>query len=98
MPIVTLISDWNEYDYYVGALKGKILSLLPEANIVDLNHRIQPFRLSQAAFVIRNSYFHFPKGTIHLICLNSEPAKIKNIWLHITTDIFLSVLIMEFWV
>jgi len=73
MHIITLTSDWKEYDYYVASLKGKLLSICPEATIIDINHRIKPFNTAQAAFVVRNSYPHFPENTIHIIAVNSEP-------------------------
>jgi S-adenosylmethionine hydrolase len=73
MHIITLTSDWNENDYYVASLKGKILSSCPEVRIVDINHKIKPFNTAQAAFVVRNSYSHFPADTIHIIAVNSEP-------------------------
>lgn len=73
MHIITLTSDWNEYDYYVAALKGKLLSNCPDVRIVDVNHRVKPFNTAQAAFVVRNSYPGFPTDTIHIIAVNSEP-------------------------
>ncbi|MEN8203332.1 MAG: SAM-dependent chlorinase/fluorinase [Bacteroidota bacterium] len=73
MHIITLTSDWKEYDYYVASLKGKLLSICPEAIIIDINHRIKPFNTAQAAFVVRNAYPHFPDDTIHIIAVNSEP-------------------------
>lgn len=73
MPLITLTSDWNQNDFYVGMLKGKILTRVPDAVVVDVSHQVAPFNSAQAAFVIRNSYAHFPKGSIHLICVNTEP-------------------------
>lgn len=74
MPIITLTTDWNSYDYYVGALKGQILQECAETNIVDLSHSVHPYNLSQAAFIIKHSYPNFPKGTIHINGVNSEAA------------------------
>ncbi len=73
MHIITLTSDWNENDYYVASLKGKLLSGCPEARIIDINHRVKPFNTAEAAFVVRNSYANFPNNTIHIIAVNSEP-------------------------
>jgi hypothetical protein len=70
-PVITIISDWKDSDYYLGAVKGKILQLCPDVSIIDINHRITPFNVVQAAFISRNTYFHYPKGTIHLITVNS---------------------------
>jgi S-adenosylmethionine hydrolase len=73
MHIITLTSDWKENDFYVASLKGKLLSACPKAQIIDINHRIKPFNSSHAAFVVRNSYRHFPEDSIHIIAVNSEP-------------------------
>lgn len=62
-------------DFYVGAMKGAILSNYPEANIVDLSHQIQPFYLTEAAFVVKNAYKSFPKETVHMISVNPQLAK-----------------------
>jgi S-adenosylmethionine hydrolase len=74
MAIVTLTTDWRQNDFYVGAVKGTILSLAPDAKVVDLNHQIPPFNISMAAFVVKNSYNYFPEGSIHIIDVSSEPA------------------------
>jgi len=73
MHIITLTSDWSENDYYVASLKGKLLSACPEAQIIDINHRIKAFNISQAAFVVRNSYPHFQENTVHIIAVCTEP-------------------------
>lgn len=75
MSIITLTTDWNANDYYVGAVKGKILSQCPTAVIVDISHQIQSFNIHQAAFVLRNACSNFPEGTIHIIGVNTEGAQ-----------------------
>ena len=75
MHIVTLTSDWNDDDYYVASLKGKLLTHCPEARIVDISHQVKSFNTAQAAFLVRNSYPNFPPNTIHIIAVNSEPEK-----------------------
>ncbi|MFU8844487.1 MAG: SAM-dependent chlorinase/fluorinase, partial [Bacteroidales bacterium] len=49
MPIITLISDWGEKDHYIGAVKGAILSRMPDVSIVDISHQVPPFDIEQAA-------------------------------------------------
>ncbi len=71
MPVITLTSDWNSADYYVAAIKGRLLSS-GAGEIVDISHKIKSYNTSQAAFVIRNSFFHFPEGSVHLILVNPE--------------------------
>lgn len=74
-PIITLTSDFGLRDYYVSALKGYIYSHLPTANIVDISHQIKPFHIAEAAFILRSAYKNFPRGTIHLICMDSDMQK-----------------------
>ncbi len=74
MAIITLTSDWGTKDHYLGAVKGAILSLLPDANIVDITHSIPAFDLNQAAFIIRNFYRNFPKGSIHILSVNTDAS------------------------
>ena len=67
MAIITLTSDHGTKDFYVSAIKGLILSELPAATIVDISHEVNTFDITQAAFIVRNSYFEFPPDTIHII-------------------------------
>ena len=74
MAIITLTSDWGLKDHYTGAVKGAILKLLPDVQIIDVSHQIPAFDLNQAAFIIRNFYPDFPQGTIHILAINTEAA------------------------
>ena len=71
MAIITLTSDWGKKDYYVAAVKGTILSMLPSATIVDVTHEIDPFNVAQAGFTLKNCYQCFPQGTIHIIAVDT---------------------------
>jgi S-adenosylmethionine hydrolase len=77
MPVITLISDWNLHDFYLGALKGKIISHFPEVDLVDISHQIPNFNIAHTAFILKNTYHHYPKGSVHLIAVNtmSSPGK-----------------------
>jgi hypothetical protein len=75
MPIITLTSDWGLRDYFLAVMKGKILSRLPSARIVDISHEISPFNLKQASFILRNSYPFYPAGTVHIVSLLSEASE-----------------------
>jgi len=71
MTYITLLSDWQEGSYYMGALKGRILSNNTDCTIIDLNNSVSSHNLSEALFILRNSYTNFPKGSIHCICVNT---------------------------
>jgi len=64
--IITLTTDFGYDDAYVAAVKGAILSINPEANIIDINHSIKPQNILQAAFILSVAYRYFPKQTIHM--------------------------------
>ncbi len=72
MSIITLTTDFGCKDHFVGALKGKIYSEFSEAKIVDISHEIDLFNVSETSYVIGASYSSFPKGTVHIIGVDSE--------------------------
>lgn len=72
MAIVTLLTDNGEADHYVAAIKAKILAINPGLNIVDISHKIGACDLAHAAFVLRAVFRDFPKGTVHLVGVESS--------------------------
>lgn len=72
MAIITLTTDFGEKDHFAGATKGAIYSELPDVKIVDISHSLSPFNIPEAAYIIQNAYNSFPKGTIHIIGIDSE--------------------------
>jgi len=84
MSIITLTTDYGLKDHFVGALKGKLLSEFPEVTLIDISHDIDPFNVSEAAYIIGAAYGSFPKGTVHLIGvdieLNTENQHIAIQW------------------
>ncbi|MBV2245642.1 MAG: SAM-dependent chlorinase/fluorinase [Lentimicrobium sp.] len=73
--IVTLTTDWGARDHYAGIVKGMLLSRLPDANVVDITHQVDPFNVKQASFILRNAFPYFPKGTIHIVGINTEESE-----------------------
>ena len=65
-PVITLLTDFGTADYYAGAVKGAILSVNPQAVIVDITHEIPPQDVETAAFTLLAVYQTFPAGTIHV--------------------------------
>lgn len=64
--IITLTTDFGTADAYVASMKGVILSLNPQATIVDITHDVEPQNILQAAFVLNTACRYFPEGTIHV--------------------------------
>jgi len=67
MQPITLTTDLGHRDFYLAALKGRIISLLPDVRLVDVTHEIPPFDMLAASVALRNAYRYFPEGTVHLI-------------------------------
>lgn len=66
MKIITLTTDFGTSDYFVGAMKGAILSINPEAIPVDITHEIKTFDVKAAALTLFAAHQTFPSGTIHV--------------------------------
>jgi S-adenosylmethionine hydrolase len=69
-PLITLTTDYGTNDHLVGVLKGVILKIHPEANIVDITHSVAPFDLLDGALTIATAYPYFPPRTIHVIVVD----------------------------
>ncbi|MED5269429.1 MAG: SAM-dependent chlorinase/fluorinase [Bacteroidota bacterium] len=72
MSIITLTTDYGNKDYSVSELKAKIYNEISDVRIVDVSHNISPFNLTEAAYIIKSAYRHFPKDSIHIIGIESE--------------------------
>jgi S-adenosylmethionine hydrolase len=68
--IVTLLTDFGLADYFVGAMKGAMLSRFSEAILVDITHIIPPHDIRAAAFTLYAAYRYFPAGTVHLVVVD----------------------------
>jgi len=69
-PIVTLTTDFGTNDYFVGAVKGVILDIVPEAAIVDISHAVQAYDVLDGALTISQTYSYFPTGTVHMVVVD----------------------------
>ncbi|MCY3549480.1 MAG: SAM-dependent chlorinase/fluorinase [Candidatus Poribacteria bacterium] len=68
--IITLTTDFGIRDTYVGIMKGVILGINPNVQVVDLTHAIPPQDIYEAAFSIYAAHSYFPRGTIHVIVVD----------------------------
>jgi S-adenosylmethionine hydrolase len=69
-PIITLTTDFGLNDHFVGTIKGVILSIVPEVEIVDICHSVQAFDVLDGALTIAQAYSYFPSGTVHLVVVD----------------------------
>ena len=69
-PLVTLTTDFGSDDHFVGTVKGVILNIVPDAEIVDICHSVQPFDVLDGALTIAQAYSYFPADTVHLVVVD----------------------------
>ncbi len=69
-PIVTLTTDFGLSDHYVGTMKGVILNICPQVQIVDISHEVTPFAIAEGAYIIAQAYTYFPAKSIHVVVVD----------------------------
>ncbi|MEW5720071.1 MAG: SAM-dependent chlorinase/fluorinase [Chloroflexota bacterium] len=68
--IITLTTDFGTRDVFVGVMKGVILSINPQAIIIDITHDIAPQNIEQGAFLFANAVKYFPAPAIHVVVVD----------------------------
>jgi S-adenosylmethionine hydrolase len=66
MRIITLTTDFETQDWFVGTMKGVIATIDPKVSVVDITHAIESGDIRSGAFALAASYKYFPTGTVHL--------------------------------
>ena len=66
LSLITLLTDFGTSDYFVSAMKGVILSINPDARLVDITHEIPAQDIEAAAFTMLAAHSSFPSETIHV--------------------------------
>ena len=69
-PIITLTTDFGLNDHFVGTIKGVILDIIPDVEIVDISHSVQAFDVLDGALTIAQASSYFPNGTVHLVVID----------------------------
>ena len=72
MSIITLTTDFGHKDYFVSVIKAALLQEAPASKVIDISHEISPFNHTEAAYILKNAFASFPKGTIHIVGVDSE--------------------------
>lgn len=69
-PVITLTTDFGTSDSLVGSMKGVILSIQPDAEIIDITHKVMPYDLLDGALAIGTAYKFFPPRTVHVVVVD----------------------------
>ncbi|MDA3911491.1 MAG: SAM-dependent chlorinase/fluorinase [Bacteroidales bacterium] len=71
---ISIISDWQKEDFYTVSLRSRLLQLTSGYDLSVITHDISQFDSMEAAFVLKAAWKKFPKGSIHLNCVNSSAS------------------------
>jgi S-adenosylmethionine hydrolase len=77
--IITLLTDFGLRDHFVAAMKGVMLSVNPDLNLVDISHLVPPQDIHTGAFFLGQAYSCFPQGTIHLAVVDPGVGTARKI-------------------
>lgn len=70
MKLLTLTTDIGSADYLIGGIKGQLIQLVPNLQIVDISHHLPSFNYPHAAYIGKNTLRNFPSGSFHLFLVN----------------------------
>lgn len=76
--LIVLLTDYGLSDYYVGALKGSIYAIYPEARINDITHQICPFEIWEGAYTLSLAAKAFPKGTVFIAVVDPGVGTVRR--------------------
>jgi hypothetical protein len=64
--VITITTDFGHQGPFVATMKGRILTRLPAAQIVDVTHEVPVYWPAEAGFWLARAYQYFPAGTVHV--------------------------------
>lgn len=68
-PMITLTTDFGD-SAYVGAVRGSILDIQPQARLVDVTHGVPKHDVQAGAFALFSAVPYFPEGSIHVVVVD----------------------------
>lgn len=77
-PVITLLTDFGSKDHYVAAMKGVMLTICPDARLVDISHESTPYAIAEAAWTLAQAWRCFPPGTVHLIVVDPGVGSMRR--------------------
>jgi S-adenosyl-L-methionine hydrolase (adenosine-forming) len=76
--VITLLTDFGLADTYVGQVKGAVLTIAPQATLVDLTHAVPPQDIGAGAFLLWSAVEAFPTGSVHLAVVDPGVGSVRR--------------------
>ena len=86
--VIALLTDFGTKDGFVGAVKGVILSINPNAKIVDITHEVSSFDIFEGSLILKAHYSYFPKGTVFMCVVDPGVGSERKSLIVKTKDYF----------
>jgi S-adenosylmethionine hydrolase len=77
--VITITTDFGHQGPFVGVMKGRILSRMPAARIIDLTHEIVVHWPAEAGFWLARAFAYFPAGTVHVAVVDPGVGTSRDI-------------------
>lgn len=87
-PIIALLTDFGESDWYVASVKAVLARLCPEARVIDITHQVEPGNIRSGAFILSQCYHDFPRGTIFLCVIDPGVGSDRKPIIHYDGDYY----------
>jgi len=71
-PTIALLTDYGWDDTYASAVQGVILSINPQARLLNLTHAVPDYNIREASYLLATSAREFPQGTIFVAIVDPE--------------------------
>lgn len=78
-PVIALLTDFGDNDFFIGSLKGVIAGINPAVRIIDITHHIPSFDILAGKFVLYAAYKYFPARTIFLAVVDPGVGSTRKI-------------------
>lgn len=62
--LIIMITDFGFKDFYVGAMKGAMYKVFPQAKIDAISHGVSKFDIEEGAYTLAKAAPEFPTGTV----------------------------------
>ncbi len=77
-PLITLMTDFGLRDHYVAAMKGVILSICPDARLIDVTHEVGSYEIAEAGFLLSQTWPYYPKKTVHVVVIDPGVGSMRR--------------------
>jgi S-adenosylmethionine hydrolase len=67
---IALLTDFGLHDWFVGVMKGVMLSINPGASVVDISHAVPRHDVGAASFALMASYRYLPAGSVAVVVVD----------------------------